>query len=240
MWGAQWSSLNDFRGAKVICVTHGHYDHYIDTPSILRETDATVVASKDICKHLNSTYKINEKRLLAVEPLQQVDICGFKITAFEWGHREVTILRLAKEGLLRAELLSTLQFAWLNLLKVPFYAPYFGFHVEGPNNLRLMNYCEGFSDAMKINEILKMGQRFKTDILLAGMQLNFEEELSKGVAALAPKTVVLFHPHTAMFERLGLKSSPPQVFVDKISQALPDANVIVAEPQMSLTFPSPS
>ncbi len=236
MYGARWSSLNDFRDAKVICVTHGHHDHYIDVPTIVKHTDAVVVASNDICEHLNSRYKVRKERLLPIEPFQEASISDFKITAFEWGHRKVSILRLFRGGILRAEFFSSFQSAWHNLFKVPFYAPYFGFYVQAPDNIRLMNYCEGFSNLMKIEEVRELGQRFKTDVLLAGMQLNFEEQLSEGVAALSPKKVVLFHPHEAMFEKIGLRSSSPQIFVEGVKRALPEAEVIVAKPRSSFAL----
>lgn len=237
LFGATWSSLDDFRDAKVICVTHGHAEHYVDVPAILKHTDAVVVSSYDITRHLNSKYKVKNERLMPMKPFQEVNVSGFKITAFEWGHREVSTLRAIKEGFLRAELYGILRFAWLNLLKAPHTSPYFGFYVEGPDNLRLMNYCEGLSNAMKIEEVRELGQRFKTDILIAGMQLNFEEQVSEGVAALSPKTVILFHPHEVLFERLGLKSSPPQTFVDNIRRTLPEAEVIIAKPQSTFKIP---
>jgi len=236
MYGAKWASLNDFRDSKVICVTHGHHDHYIDVPTILKHTDAVVVASKDICGHLNSKYEVRKERLLPIEPFQEVSVSDFKITAFEWDHRKVSISRLFRRGLFKTQFFSSFQSAWHNLFKVPFNAPYFGFYVEGPDNMRLMNYCEGFSDLMKIERVRELAQRFKTDILFAGMQLDFEKQLSEGVAALSPKKVVLFHPHEAMFEKIGLKSSPPEIFVEGVRRALPEAEVIVAKPRSSFTI----
>lgn len=236
MYGASWASLDDFRDSKVICVTHGHHDHYIDVPTILGHTDAVVVASKDICDHLNFKYKVKKERLLPIRPFEEVTVSDFKITAFEWDHRKVSISRLFRGGLFRGQFFSSFQSAWHNLFKVPFNAPYFGFYVEGPDNMRLMNYCEGFSNLMKIERLREIARRFKADTLLAGMQLDFEKQLSEGVAALSPKKVVLFHPHEALFENIGLTSSPPQVFVEGVRRALPEAEVIVAKPQSSFTI----
>jgi beta-lactamase family protein len=233
IFGAQWCGLEDFKDANVICLTHGHYDHYVDAPKILEKTDAVAVASPDICRHLSSKYGIKKEKLVPIEPFQEIQISDFTITAFEWGHREVSIPKFIKEGLLRAEFLPTLQFAWLNLFKVPFNVPYYGFHVKLPGQVGIMNYCEGFSDHMNIETVTELADRFKTDILLAGMQLDFEDHLSRGAAALSPKSVVLFHPHQVLFERLGLKSSPPETFVEKLKQALPDVNACIATPRSS-------
>ena len=233
IFGAKWSSLEDFQDASVICLTHGHYDHYVDAPIILKKTDAVVVASTEICRHLSSKYGIKKEKLIPIKPFQEIQISDFVITVFEWGHREVSIPRFIKEGLLRAEFFPTLQFAWLNLFKVPFNVPYYGFYVKLPEQVGIMNYCEGFSDHMKIESVKELADRYKTDILLAGMQLNFEDHVSRGAAALSPKSVVLFHPHKVLFERLGLKSSPPEKFVEKLKQALPDTNVHIATPGSS-------
>lgn len=46
---------------------------------------------------------------------------------------------------------------------------YFGFHVECPDNLGIMNYCEGSGDLINSDEVVELGRRFKSDILIAGM-----------------------------------------------------------------------
>jgi hypothetical protein len=233
IFGAKWSSLEDFKDANVICLTHGHYDHYVDAPKILKKTDAVAVASAGICRHLSSKYGIKKEKLIPIQPFQEIQISDFAITAFEWGHREVSIPRFIKEGLLKAKFFPTLQFAWLNLFKVPFNVPYYGFYVKLPEQVGIMNYCEGFSDHMRIESVEALADKYKTDILLAGMQLNFEDHVSRGASSLSPKSVVLFHPHKVLFESLGLKSSPPETFVEKLRQALPDTNVHLAAPRSS-------
>ena len=235
MCGVTWSRLEDVKDAKVICVTHGHAEHYVDVPDILNATDAVVVGSKEVCGHLNTKYKVKKERLRPINCLEEISVSGFKITAFEFGHREVSTLRFLKEGFLRANLIPVLRYAWLNLLNSPPSTPFHGFFVEGPDNLRLMNYCEGFSDVLKIEEIRNLAQRFKIDLLLAGIQLDFEEYVAQGVSALSPKTVILFHPHEALFEKVGLKSSTAQTFADKISELSPEVNIIIANPQKSYT-----
>ena len=233
IFSAKWSVSDDFKSADVICLTHGHYDHYVDAPVILKKTNAKAVGSSDICEHLFSHYKIEKENLIEIKPFQEITVSDFKITAFEWGHREVSIPKFIKEGILRARIYPSFQFAWLNMLKSPFNAPYYGFYLELPNQLKIMNYCEGFSDHMKIEEVEKLAKKFETDILFAGTQLNFEEHLARGVAALSPKTVILFHPHKALFEKLGLKSSPPEKFMEAVMKSSPHVRLLMAEPNAS-------
>jgi len=228
MHGAKWAKLDDFKNTKVICITHGHYEHYLDTPPIVNMTAATVVASKDVCNHLNSRYRLSKEKLLTIEPLQQKVVYKFKITAFEWQHRNISFLKFFQGGFMTAA-----QFTWYNLFRSPFNAPKFGYYIEGPGNLSLMNYGEGFSNLIDINEIRKLGKEFQPKVLLAGMQLKFEEYLSDGVEALSPETIILFHPHEKLFERVKLKSSHPDAFIDKIQSKLPKAKIVLAEPMKS-------
>lgn len=226
MYGAKYSEPKDFAGTKVICITHGHFDHYIDSVKLLRTTDAVALSSKVVCDHLNSKYKISGERLIPLQPFQQTTQGGFKITAFEWRHRVINFMRIVKADWIRG-----LQFAWINMMQVPFNSPYYGFFIEMPNGVRIMNYCEGFSNAMNVEEVRELGRKLKPDILLAGIQLDFDDSVAQGVAALAPKTVVLFHPHEPLFEKVGLKSKPPGVFIEKIRQQAPRVQIALAQVQ---------
>ena len=109
--------------------------------------------------------------------------------------------------------------------------PITGFSWKYPTGTTILNYCEGFSNSMEEEEVRDLGRKMRPDILLAGIQLDFEEYVAKGVEALSPKTVVLFHPHEAFFERVGLKSKPLQAFVDKIRERTPQIKIILASVQ---------
>jgi hypothetical protein len=165
-----------------------------------------------------------------------VDVGDFRITAFEWGHREISYKKFFKEGLLRAQILPTLQFAWLNFMGSPFTAPFFGYLVECPGGLKVMNYCEGFSDAMDEKALRNLVERFHPDVVLAGAQLNFQDYVSKGIGILAPKKVFLFHPHFSMFSKLGLSSASLEEFAAQAREENPNMEVIACEPAMTYSL----
>jgi hypothetical protein len=231
MHGAHWASLKDFQNVKLICVTHGHYEHYLDTAPIVKATGATVISSKMVCDHLKDRYKVESNKLICIEPFQQVEVLGFKITAFKWHHRYISFYKFFKGSVTTA-----LQFAYHGLIQAPFSAPAFGYQIQFPNGTRLMNYNEGFSNLVDINELEEFSSKFCPDILLAGMQLNFEDYLAKGVFALKPKTIILFHPHEKLFEKFKLQSSSPKIFIDRIKNYLPDVKIIVARPMDTLNI----
>ncbi len=59
----------------VICVTHGHEDHFTDVPAIAKRTGATVYAPYEICEYLG------EQGIQAVEPMNPG---GYSATPFGW------------------------------------------------------------------------------------------------------------------------------------------------------------
>lgn len=228
MHGAKWATLEDFRETRVICVTHGHYEHYLDTAPIVQLTGATVISSQEVCDHLATKHKLDRRNLLPVKPFESVEVFGFRVTAFEWRHRNISFWKFFK-----GDIPTALQFTWHGLFHAPFHAPKFGFLVEGPGGYRLMNYNEGFSNLAITQDLADLGARFKPDIVLAGMQLDFEEYLAAGIGALMPTTVVLFHPHEKLFEKFRFQSSSPETFIARIKVASASANVVVPRPMSS-------
>ena len=96
--GAKWSTLDDYLGADVICVTHGHEEHFLDTPDLLRRTAATVVSSPTVCRFLKRRNKIPEGQLYPVAFGQPASVAGFRITTFAWKHRDINLYKaMAKD-----------------------------------------------------------------------------------------------------------------------------------------------
>jgi hypothetical protein len=81
-----------------------------------------------------------------------------------------------------------------------------------------------------------LGRAFKTDILLTGYQLNFEEHVGLGVGALAPKKAVLFHPHEKLFAKIGVPTSPVDSFVERIKQSSPGTEIIMSRPGTQVVY----
>lgn len=230
--GFECSSLNDYLDADVVCLTHGHEEHFLDAPEIIRRTGAKVVSSKQICRFLRKRNKISEDQLIPTNYFEPVEISGFKITTFSWKHRDINLTRALTRALFTGNA-TQLKWAWSSATNAPFYAPYMGFHVELPDGTTIMNYNEGFNTKMTDQEIQDLGRQLRVDILLAGMQLNFIDDIARGVTALSPKTVILYPPHEKFHEMMGATSAPWSSFIDAARNAVPKANVIAAEPGWS-------
>jgi L-ascorbate metabolism protein UlaG (beta-lactamase superfamily) len=233
--GVQWSSLDDYLAADVVCLTHGHEEHFVDTPEVVRRSGATVVSSRPVCRFLDRRSRIGAAQLRPLGFFEATEISGFRITAFDWKHRDINLARAVARAVFSANA-TQLKWAWSSATKAPFYAPYMGFHVELADGTTILNYNEGFNSKMTDREIQELGRRFKVDVLLAGMQLNFVDDVARGVAALSPKTVVLYPPHEKFHEMMGATSAPWSAFAEATAHAAPEAKIVVAEPGTTLTI----
>ncbi len=235
--GAEWFALEDFAHAKVVCVTHGHEEHYLDTPAVLKRSGAMAVAHPSVCNYLKWRSSIPKERLLPIAEFETRELPGFRISAFHWQHRDINLVKALSRALFHGNA-TQLAWAWSSAINAPFYAPYTGFHVELPDGLTVLNYNEGFNTKMSEREIREIGSRYRTDVLLAGMQLDFTDDVARGAVALQPKMVVLYPPHDHFHRMMGVSSTPWPQFKAAVEERLPHANVIIAEPGMAIDLSS--
>jgi hypothetical protein len=194
-----------------------------------------VVGSPSVCSFLKWRRGIPAERLRVIDPRRfgRLSLPGFELTAFLWKHRDINLPRALSRALFHANA-TQLSWAWSSATRAPFYSPYTGYHVELPDGLTVMNYNEGFNTKMTDAEIGDLGRRLRTDILLAGMQLNFIGDVVRGVEALRPKVVVLYPPHEHFHAMMGAVSEPWQKFASALRERFPAIEVHLAAPGFAL------
>lgn len=227
--GAQWFDLDDYLHAKYICVTHGHEEHFLDVPVVAKRTGATVIGPKSVTDFLAWRSRLPRETLVTVDTEAAVALPGFKVSSFRWKHRDINLVKALSKAVFHGNA-TQLSWAWSSATNAPFYCPYTGYHVELPGGLTVLNYNEGFNSKMTDAEITALGKRFRTDVLLAGMQLDFTADIARGVQALQPKIVVLYPPHDKFHAMMGVGSRPWAEFAAAASAALPSAKVVIADP----------
>lgn len=227
---AKFAELEDFSDADVICLTHGHQEHYFDVPAVAKASKAMIVAPHAICNHLRRFNGVDAGQMKPCENFQPMEVKGFRITPFPWRHRDISPLR----AIFRPKIHEGIKWAWNALIKSPAYAPFTGYHIVLPDGRKILNYCEGFNYNLDKGEISDIASRLETDILLGGTQLHFTEHVAEGVAAVSPDTAVLFHPHEKLFEQIGVETSPFNAFADAIRARKPDVTVLDAQPGWSM------
>jgi len=227
--GADWFGAIDFDGADYIAVTHGHEEHFLDVPVLAKLTRATVIGSGAATSFLRWRRRMPKKQLVTLNRGCTISVPGFKAEAFAWKHRDINLVRAIARAVFRGNT-TQLAWAWSSATRAPFYAPYTGFVLTLPCGLTIMNYNEGFNTKMTDREIVELGQRFRVDVLLAGMQLDFVADVRRGVAALKPKMVLLYPPHEKFHAMMGASSRPWSEFTAAAQEAAPDAKVVALAP----------
>lgn len=234
--GAHWFDAGAFDGAGVVCVTHGHEEHFLDTPEVLRRTGALAVSSPSLISFLRKRNRIPEAQLKAAPFGETVQARGYRITTFAWQHRDINLWKALAKAVFHGNA-TQLSWAWSSATNAPFYAPYTGFHVELGDGTTVLNYNEGFNTKMSDAEIAGIGRRLRTDVLLAGMQLDFMADVARGAKALDPKLVILYPPHDHFHRMMGVSSRPWEEFGAAVRAAVPSAQVVLAEPGMVIEAP---
>lgn len=233
--GAEWFHLDDFADAKYICLTHGHEEHFLDIPAVAKRTGAKVIAAQAACKFLRKRHGLSADQLSPINPrnFETATVPGFRVTAFPWQHRDVNVPKAVLKAIFKGNT-TQLKWAWSSMTSAPFYTPFTGFHLTLANGLKILNYNEGFNSKMTDREINELGGRVQTDILIGGIQLNFVDEVIRGIAALKPKVAILYSPHEKLFEMMEVKSAPNAVFERAVRERFPDMKTYIAEPGFEL------
>jgi metal-dependent hydrolase (beta-lactamase superfamily II) len=234
IYGTNWASIDDFENIETICLTHGHNEHFIDTPKIVDKTKATVVGPKELTDYLKVVEKIKGNLLLPIDTGDQIELTEFNIKIFKWNHRIVSPSRY-----LRGDAQIGLNFATANALLTPKTTKFIGYIIETKAGQNIVNFSEGLNPlfSKELLESLKK-EVGKIDLLIGGIQLNFVDSVADIVGELKPKDCLFYNPHTMLFNALGLKTRPVRDFIDVTKKISPKTNFKYLEPRDTYIFNS--
>ncbi len=228
--GAHWFDLPDFAHADVVCVTHGHEEHFLDVPAVVKQSGAQVVATPSVCRFLARRNKVPDAQLLPTEWGAKVRVQGFEVGLFPWKHRDINLVKAMTKAVFHGNA-TQLSWAWSSATNAPFYSGYTGFCVTLPDGRTVLNYNEGFNSKMTDQDLVALRQQFpRVDVLLAGMQLNFIDDVVRGARALQPEVVMLYPPHEKFHEMMEVSSAPWTEFAAAVRRACPQMRVLIAYP----------
>lgn len=232
----QWFSADELTPATYIALTHGHEEHFLDVPEFSRLTGAKILGSSVITRFLQRRHGFKKGQLITLDAGGTADINGFKVRAFAWQHRDVNLVRTVLKSLLKGRI-DLVTWSWHSLMRNPFWAPFVGYRLALPGGTTIVNYNEGFNTKMTHEEVSGVARLGHTDILLGGMQLDFMDDLARGVATLKPKAVLLYPPHEVLHKVMGVPAHPWSEFEHAVRAAAPDSKVILLEPGTQVDFP---
>ena len=225
-YGTYWSDLNDYANVSVICVTHGHHEHYTDAHKIASRTGAVIVAPPRVCRHLASHFAVPCEQLVPLKDGDTATVRGYSITPFPWYHRRINYIKF-----FMGRFLTGFRFVLSNLLHTPLDTPYSGFMVITPEGTRILNLSEGMNDKMPSAEVAALRDRHQPDVVIGGYQLVYEREVARCFKESGAPKGILHHPHEKLFGLMKLYSTPVDVVRACVKEAAPGMEVFAPAPR---------
>ncbi len=229
--GAPLVQRDGLEAGDLVCVTHGHFDHYMDVSALVEGRDVLVIGSDEICDFTRRTHGVPPAKLRPIPFDATVAVEGIRLHTFEWDHRIVDPKAMfAQTSAPTFEQLRTIYFA------TPHAARRMGFVVELADGRKVVNYCEGFNDQTQMDKVAAVAARHRPDVLIGGAQLDYDGFTAEAIATLKPRVAVLFHPHRAYFDLIGLRSKPIEAFLARIAEECPGVEARVPEAFEEITL----
>jgi len=183
-----------FPPPDVICVSHGHLDHFADVPDLVRGDSPTlVVAIPELCRALRELVPETQHRLFPLPWNDQVELEGMRFFSFRSPPMQTSLYDMCEEfGV--SQVMDFLQ-ACRQLADDILYLPLTSFGVEA-RGLRVLHFVaedEGAGNDVDVGEI---GAQFAPDVALVGIDPG-EEKRSAGYAAALGAPLVIPHHYRA-------------------------------------------
>ena len=232
----------DIRRADLLLATHGHFDHFQDALTILKQTEAKLIASREVVKYIEGEVGIPSSRLYGVGydeylSFNDVEIYVTKaihrpaIEILRWWFRNPELKVQSREEvieLFRRALIyeDTVKFAF----SMP-PGPLQGYLITTEDGFRIWNV----SETKPIDELAQYRRRFKPQICMISALAGHEEDTLKVINAVKPKIIILYqfdkiHSETPYYEDYE------EIEEKLISRVDKRIEVIVPEPGKSYIF----
>ncbi len=209
--------------SDVICVSHGHLDHFADVPDLIRsQSPAQVVAIPRLCRALRELVPATQHHLLSLAWGEQIELNGLRFFAFRSPPMQTSLYDMLEEFGAK----KTLDFlqACRRIADEILYLPLTSFGLEA-DGLRVLHFVsEGEKEAEKVN-VKAMGAQFAPDAALVSVEPGREERSAEYAVALGAPVVIPHH-----YRAFGaLPPADLDVFARKLAHLAPDTKLQVLD-----------
>jgi L-ascorbate metabolism protein UlaG (beta-lactamase superfamily) len=96
------TKITDLKNCDAIFLTHGHFDHSLDIPEIVKNTEIKVYCSKQIRKVFIKEFNTEEENLIELNPGKIIEFePGLKVTIIRSQHIQFDDFAQSRGALLR-------------------------------------------------------------------------------------------------------------------------------------------
>jgi L-ascorbate metabolism protein UlaG (beta-lactamase superfamily) len=207
----------------MICVSHGHLDHFGDVPALVRgDSPALVMAIPELCRALRQLLPETQHRLFPIPWDDEVAVRGICFFAFRSPPMQTSLYEMYQEfgeKKMRDSLLAFRQVAD-KILYLPLTS--FGVVVDKVRLLHFVVEGEGEGEPVDPAEI---GRRFAPKVALVGVDVGNEKRSAEYAAALGAATVIPHHHHAYG----NLPAAELSSFVQELNRLSPATTILTPE-----------
>jgi len=222
--------LSPFPPPDMLCISHGHLDHFADVPDLIRgDSPAIVVAVPGMCRALGELIPETQNRLFPLSWGDQFELERIPIFAFRSPPMRTSLYDMFEEfGVSKVlDFLRSFRQVADEILYLPLTS--FGIKVDG---FRLLHFTfEGESDGGEV-DVQGIGQQFVPDVALVSVERGQERRSAEYAAALGAPMVIPHHFHAYM-------SVPPadlDAFARELARLAPNINLRVLDVTETVKF----
>ena len=88
----------DIERADVIVISHGHWDHFMDVPSIMKRCNSKLVCTQIVADMANETFGLDKNQIMPVAPGDKLQFPNFDINIVKGVHISIDALYEALLG----------------------------------------------------------------------------------------------------------------------------------------------
>lgn len=177
----------------MICVSHGHLDHFGDVPGLIgKDSPALVVAIPRLCRALRELIPETQHRLYPIPWEDNAEIQGVHFYAFRSPPMKTSLYEMFREF----EVAQVLDFltAFREVADELLYLPLTSFGVVADGRRVLHFVAEGEGEGEPV-DVAAIGRRFAPDVALVGVEAGDEARSAAYAAALGAPVVIPHHHH---------------------------------------------
>ncbi|MBN1138960.1 MAG: MBL fold metallo-hydrolase [Anaerolineae bacterium] len=177
----------------MICVSHGHLDHFADVPDLIRgDSPALVVATPRLCRALRTLVPETEHRLFPLPWDDECEVEGIPFFAFRSPPMETSLYDMFEE--FGAEQVEAFLQAFRQLADDILYLPLTSFGLEA-DGVRLLHFVTESENGGEEVDVAGIGERFRPDVALISVNPGEEERAAAHAADLGARWVIPHHYH---------------------------------------------
>lgn len=212
-----------FPACDYVFATHG--EPISDVIEELDTSKAIMVASPSLCREVRDALDLPLDRFIELRDGESARESRFRVEAYRTG--EETAKATWPRGFARPGDflggLATLKRVWD---RTPTYGLTFEF-----GDLRVHHIGKGFDSTTDWNHLEAVAEDLPADIMVCVAYPDSERDVAEGVEILAPKMVLIHHPHERIYRRLSLQNKPLTRFERFINRRSPEVEVVKLRPE---------